>query len=245
MVEVIVSRCKLTMLATTVGASFHAKDLQGQAVFCLQECLRLEDLEDLALTRKENLSRPCTALSTFSSSWMQWEMKALSTSWDLAQNNCFQMGLQYLISFVKQLESLLRRQSWHCCGLLFSLSREPEQLSFDLSRKLSAQGIWTLQSEVDLIVYMQVVPEKLVRKGPSWNQHCIFDRIGLQNALGPPHHISTSCSELTHGGRCCENLALEISFYSDLKYHPERLNFLALHRKSGAETPTHMPFLHT
>lgn len=58
--------------------------------------------------------RPCTALSTFSSSWMQWELKALSTFWDLAQNNCFQMGLQYLILVLKQLQSSVRREGWHC-----------------------------------------------------------------------------------------------------------------------------------
>lgn len=54
--------------------------------------------------------RSCTALSTFSPSQTQWESKALSTFWDLVQNNCFQMGLQYLILFLKQLEFSLKRE---------------------------------------------------------------------------------------------------------------------------------------
>lgn len=147
--------------------------------------------------------RLCTALSTFSSSWMQWELKALSTFWDLAQNNCFQMGLQYLILVLKQLQSSVRREGWHCyekkkSGILSSLSREPEQLPFDLERKLRAQVSWTLQiwdgfaCLLSSCVWEAGGKESLSKSPPHLQQNCSAEWFGTSS------YTSLCCSELTH-----------------------------------------------
>lgn len=134
-----------------------------------KQCLRLKHMGDLALTLKENLLRLCTALSTFSPSWMQWELKALSTFWDLAQNNCFQMGLQYLILFLKQLESVLTREGWHCYekNQGFCPHSAESLNNCPLIYKESSVHKWSghCRFEKDLRVYFQAMPEKLVRKG--------------------------------------------------------------------------------
>lgn len=138
--------------------------------------------------------RPRTALSTFSSPWTQWELKALSTFWDLAQNNCFQMGLQYLILVLKQLQSSVRREGWH----YYEKKKKKRIRDFVLPQ----QRAWTIAlwfrkkaqstSELDtadlrwicmftLVYAWEAGGKESLLKSPHLQQNCSAERFGISS----------------------------------------------------------------
>lgn len=110
----------------------------------------------------------CTALSIFSPPWMQWGWRHSAPS----GCNCFQMGLQSLILFLKKLKSLLRAEGWYCYeqnqGFCPRSAESPNNCPFVYKESSGLKWCGYYRSEVDLEVYFQTV---LARSGFQWSLH--------------------------------------------------------------------------
>lgn len=183
---------------------------------------------------------------------MQWKSKALSTFWGLAQNNCFQMRLQYLILFLKQLESSLRREGWCCYGKKIRDFVLTQQTAWTIALWFIRQALCTSDPDPADLRWICVFTLK-----PCLRSY--WERVFLKITAAPWTHllcrmiwdlcyVSKFCSELTHQreGLCGINQTfakvlwrsrtgnfLQFSFET-LSW--ETVTLLALHRFRARET---------